>query len=66
MWLDAHSRRSSKIDRAEDMVTDPSYLCNTVSFNEAFSDSEYKASYNWMTGNKVLERMWKEAVDPLF
>ena len=54
---------SSKIDRVENMVTDPSYLLNAVSLNYAISHSYFTASYNWMTVHKVLERMWKEAVE---
>ena len=55
---------SSKIDRAESMVTDPSYLFNAASLNYAISHSDFTASYIRMTVRKVLKRMWKEAVDP--
>jgi len=46
------------------MVTDPSHLFNAASLNYAISHSDFAASYIWMTVRKVLERMWKETVEP--
>jgi hypothetical protein len=48
------------------MVTDPSYLFNVTSLNYAISHSDFTASYSLVTVHKVLERMWKEAVEPWF
>jgi hypothetical protein len=46
------------------MVTDHSYLFKTTSLNDTINHSDFTASYNWMTVHKVLERMWKESVEP--